>query len=290
MIDKMQKISTDTCQVDYRSETENNLEGQTFMGMTENNFTNIEQANYGLLEMILSPTNLNRAYRQVKSNHGSGGIDGFCVEDLLPYLHNHKDELLQSIINGRYKPNAVRRVEIPKSGGKTRLLGIPTVVDRLIQQAIAQILSPIYEVQFSDYSYGFRPHRGAHDALKQCQGYISAGYKYAVDLDLEKYFDTVNHSKLIEVLSHTIKDGRVVSLIHKYLNAGVMKDGAIMKTSTGVPQGSPLSPLLSNVMLNELDKELTNRGHKFVRYADDCMQEPTSRRTHLKSHSSVYRG
>ena len=271
MKDKMQKISTDTCQVEYKSATENKLGGQTFMGMTENNFTNIEQANYGLLEMILSPLNLNKAYKQVKSNQGSGGVDGLGVDELLPYLHKHKEELIQLIINGRYKPNPVRRVEIPKTSGKTRLLGIPTVVDRFIQQAIAQTLSPIYEPQFSDYSYGFRPHRGAHDALKQCQAYISEGYGYAVDMDLEKYFDTVNHSKLIEVLSRTIKDGRVVSLIHKYLNAGVMTAGQYMETPMGVPQGSPLSPLLSNIMLNELDLELANRGHKFVRYADDCM-------------------
>ena len=241
------------------------------MGITENNFTTPEQGDYGLLEMIFSPTNLNKAYKQVKSNKGSGGVDGLGVDDLLDYLLNHKDELLQSIIRGEYKPNPVRRVEIPKEGGKMRQLGIPTVVDRVIQQAIAQILSPIYEPLFSNSSYGFRPRRSAHDALKQCQQYISDGYKYTVDMDLEKYFDTVNHSKLIEVLSRTIKDGRVISLIHRYMNAGVIEKGKFVETNIGVPQGGPLSPLLSNIMLNELDKELERREHRFVRYADDCM-------------------
>jgi RNA-directed DNA polymerase len=268
---RKQKISQDTSQVADRSETERKFGGQTYMGITENNFTTIEQADYGLLEMILSPTNLNKAYKQVKSNKGSGGIDGLGVDELLGYLLNHKDELLQSIIRGKYKPNPVRCVEIPKEGGKKRQLGIPTVVDRVIQQAIAQILSPIYEPLFSNNSYGFRPKRSAHDALKQCQDYITAGYKYTVDMDLEKYFDTVSHSKLIEVLSNTIKDGRVISLIHRYMNAGVIENGKFIETKIGVPQGGNLSPLLSNIMLNELDKELEIRGHKFVRYADDCM-------------------
>jgi len=268
---RKQKISQDTLQVADRLETERILEGQTYIGITENNFTNIERANYGLLEMILSPQNLNKAYKQVKSNKGSGGIDGLGVDQLLPYLVEHKESLLQSIAKGSYQPNPVRRVEIPKEGGKKRQLGIPTVVDRVIQQAIAQILSPIYEPLFSKFSYGFRPKRSAHHGLKQCQEYISSGYKYTVDMDLEKYFDTVSHSKLIEVLSRTITDGRVISLIHKYMNAGVIEKGKFVETVVGVPQGGPLSPLLSNIMLNELDKELERRGHKFVRYADDCM-------------------
>jgi len=268
---RMQKISHDNSQGKDRSEIESKLGVQTYMGITENNFTNIEQADYGLLEMILSPINLNKAYKQVKSNKGSGGVDGLGVDELLGYLLEHKDELLTSIFIGKYKPNPVRRVEIPKEGGKKRQLGIPTVVDRVIQQAIAQILSPIYEPLFSNSSYGFRPKRSAHDALKQCQEYISNGYKYTVDMDLEKYFDTVCHSKLIEVLSKTIKDGRVISLIHRYMNAGVIENGTFVETMIGVPQGGPLSPLLSNIMLNELDKELEVRGHKYVRYADDCM-------------------
>jgi RNA-directed DNA polymerase len=158
-----------------------------------------------------------------------------------------------------------------KKKGKVRKLGIPTVVDRVIQQAIAQVLSPIFEEQFSDYSFGFRPKRGAHDALKRCQQNVNDEYVYVVDMDLEKFFDTVCQSKLIEILSRTIKDGRVISLIHKYMNAGVVQNGLFERTDIGVPQGGPLSPLLGNIMLNELDKELTRRGHRFVRYADDCM-------------------
>jgi len=226
----------------------------------------------GLLERILHRDNLNAAYKKVKSNKGSGGVDGMDVEELLTYLKKHGRELNQQIMEGKYKPNPVRRVEIPKEEkGKFRKLGIPTVIDRVYQQAIAQVLSPIFEKQFSDNSFGFRPRRGAHDALKQCRKNANEGYVYVVDMDLEKFFDNVCQSKLIEVLSRTIKDGRVISLIHKYMNAGVVANGLFEKTEVGVPQGGPLSPLLSNIMLNELDKELERRGHRFVRYADDCM-------------------
>ena len=225
-----------------------------------------------LLELIIRRETLNRAYRQVKRNKGNAGIDRMQVDELLPYLRENGGELIQQLREGKYKPNPVRRVEIPKEEkGKVRKLGIPTVVDRLVQQAISQELTPLYEVQFSDNSFGFRPGRGAHDALKRCQKWADAGYVYVVNMDLAAYFDTVNHSKLIEVLSRTVKDGRVISLIHKYLNAGVMEDGGFQRTEEGVPQGGPLSPLLGNVMLNELDKELERRGHRFVRYADDCM-------------------
>ena len=225
-----------------------------------------------LLELVLRKDNLNMAYKRVKSNKGSGGIDGMQVDELLPYLRENQETLIQELRDGKYKPNPVRRVEIPKeTKGEFRKLGVPTVVDRVIQQAITQELTPIYEEQFSNNSFGFRPKRGAHDALRQCQKNVNDGYVYVVDMDLEKFFDTVCQSKLVEVLSRTIKDGRVVSLIHRYLNAGVIANGMFERTEIGMPQGGPLSPLLSNIMLNELDKELERRGHRFVRYADDCM-------------------
>ena len=225
-----------------------------------------------LLDLILRKDNLNAAYKKVKSNKGSGGIDGMQVDELLPYLRENQETLIQEIRDGKFKPNPVRRVEIPKeTKGEFRMLGVPTVVDRVIQQAITQELTTIYEDQFSENSFGFRPKRGAHDALRQCQENVNEGYVYVVDMDLEKFFDTVCQSKLIEVLSRTIKDGRVISLIHKYLNAGVIANGIFERTEIGMPQGGPLSPLLSNIMLNELDKELERRGHRFLRYADDCM-------------------
>lgn len=269
----MQKISMSSDSRPQKNSTEcEGYEGvQTFMEITENNLKEMQIERGKLLEFILSPDNLNRAYLQVKRNHGSGGVDGMSVEQLAGYLKAHKEELIASLKSGRYRPNPVRRVEIPKENGKSRLLGIPTVVDRLIQQAISQILTPIYECEFSDNSFGFRPHRGCHKALRRAQSYMTDGYKYCVSLDLECFFDTVNHSRLIEVLSRTIKDGRVISLIHKYLTAGVMVSCTYEESVEGVPQGGPLSRLLSNIMLNELDKELTRRGHKFVRYADDCM-------------------
>ncbi|MDR2854969.1 MAG: group II intron reverse transcriptase/maturase [Methanomicrobiales archaeon] len=240
--------------------------------MTENNAANTDRQADRLLEKIFSEENLYEACHKVVSNKGAGGVDGMQVNELRPYLALHSAALTQQLLEGKYKPNPVRRVEIPKEEpGKVRKLGIPTAVDRVIQQAIAQILSALFEPQFHENSYGFRPKRSTHDALKQCQQNVNAGYIYVVDMDLEKFFDTVNQSKLIQVLSQTIKDGRVISLIHKYLNAGVLEKGVFAKTDIGVPQGGPLSPLLSNIMLNELDWELDRRGHKFVRYADDCM-------------------
>ena len=240
--------------------------------ITENNdiITNFQTDS--LMEQILHKDNLNKAYKKVKSNKGAEGVDGMSVDELLGFLKDNQKQLIQQIKEGKYKPNPVRRVEIPKeTKGEFRKLGVPTVVDRVFQQAITQVLSPIYEKQFSKNSFGFRPNRGAHNALKQCQTNVNDEYVYVVDMDLEKFFDTVCQSKLIEVLSRTIKDGRVISLIHKYLNAGVISRGRFEKTEVGMPQGGPLSPFLSNIMLNELDKELTHRGHRFVRYADDCM-------------------
>ncbi|OPX90745.1 MAG: Group II intron-encoded protein LtrA [Pelotomaculum sp. PtaB.Bin104] len=193
------------------------------------------------------------------------------VEHLLQYLKDNGEELRKSVLDGKYHPNPVRRVEIPKDNGKMRTLWIPTAVDRVIQQAIAQELSPIFEPQFVETSYGFRPKRSAHDALRKCKEYANQGYTYVVDMDLEKFFDTVNQSKMIEILSRTVKDGRVISLIHKYLTAGAMNRGKFEETKLGLVQGGNVSPMCSNIMLNELDHELERRGIKFVRYADDSV-------------------
>jgi group II intron reverse transcriptase/maturase len=254
------------------AEQKENAEVFDYSKITEKSGVITDYWTDNLLDLILRNDNLNNAYKRVKSNKGAGGIDGMQVDGLLPYLKENRETLIREIRDGRYKPNPVRRVEIPKeTKGEYRKLGVPTVVDRVIQQAITQELTPVYEAQFSENSFGFRPQRGAHDALRQCQKNVNDGYIYVVDMDLEKFFDTVCQSKLIEVLSRTIKDGRVISLIHKYLNAGVMANGMFERTEIGMPQGGPLSPLLSNVMLNELDRELERRGHRFVRYADDCM-------------------
>ncbi len=247
-------------------------EVSVYQRITENNHIITDFWADNLLELILRKDNLNKAYKRVKSNKGKGGIDGMQVDGLLPYLKENQSEIIQKIREGKYKPNPVRRVEIPKEEkGRVRKLGIPTVVDRLVQQATTQELGPLFEPQFSENSYGFRPGRSQHDALRASKKNVEEGYVYVVSMDLEKFFDTVNHSKLIEVLSRTVKDGRVVSLIHKYLNAGVLQNGFFEKTEEGVPQGGPLSPLCGNVMLNELDKELESRGHRFVRYADDAL-------------------
>ena len=269
--EKHRQLQMEDCLQRVPAEQEENAEVCTSQKIAENNITNTNEQTEGLLEQILAGENLNLAYKQVKRNKGAGGIDGMQVDELLPFLRENRKELLQSLRDGKYRPQPVRRVDIPKDNGKTRKLGIPTVADRLIQQAICQVLTPIFEEQFSDNSFGFRPKRSAHDALKRCQTNITEGYRYVVDMDLEKYFDTVNQSKLIQILSETIKDGRVISLIHKFLNAGVMVKGAFEKSPEGVPQGGPLSPLLGNIMLNECDKELEKRGHRFVRYADDLM-------------------
>jgi RNA-directed DNA polymerase len=252
--------------------------------ITENNITDTDRSRERLLEKILDRDNMNKAYIKVKSNKGAGGIDGMEVDELGQYLKENGKQLTQAIEDGKYRPNPVRRVEIPKEEkGKVRKLGIPTVVDRVVQQAITQVLTPIFEKQFSDNSFGFRPGRSAHGAIRRCQKNVDEGYMYVVDMDIEKYFDTVNQSKLVEVLSRTIKDGRVISLIHKYLRAGVVVRQTFEETEIGVPQGGPLSPLLSNIMLNELDHELENRGHRFVRYADDmvifCKSRKSANRT-----------
>ena len=231
-----------------------------------------------LLERILDRNNLNRAYKQVKRNHGAPGIDGMTVEQALPWLQEHRAELLQSIREGKYNPSPVRRKEIPKPDGGVGKLGIPTVVDRIIQQAIAQQLQPIYEPLFSDVSYGYRPKRSGQQAVRQVKKYAEQGYTYAVEVDLSKYFDTLNHELLMELLRKQIHDKRVTGLIKKYLKTGVMEDGVITRTREGSPQGGPLSPMLANIYLNEFDQEMARRGVKVVRYADDIVVVTKSKR------------
>lgn len=265
------------------AEHESNAGAYASLKITENNITNGFVVKERLLEKIMDKENVRVALKRVISNKGSHGIDGMKVDELRAYLNENWIALKQSVMDGNFRPNPARRVEILKEDGvKKRKLGIPTTVDRVIQQAIAQILSPMYEVQFSDNSYGFRPKRSAHQAIHKCQQYIQDGYIYAVDMDLERYFDTINHSKLMEILSRTIKDGRVISLIHKYLRAGVVIGCTYEETIEGVMQGGPLSPLLGNVMLNELDKVLEERGLRFVRYADDLMIYCKSKRSAMR--------
>jgi RNA-directed DNA polymerase len=223
-----------------------------------------------MLEEILDIRNVEKALKQVTANKGAGGIDGMQTDELRDYLDANWQTLKTSILEGTYRPQAVRKVEIPKPKGGTRMLGIATVKDRLLQQAIAQWLSPKYEEEFSNYSYGFREGRNAHQAVRQAQQYLSEGYEWIIELDLDNFFDRVNHDKLMGLLAKGIEDKRTLKLIRSYLNSGIMEDGMVSQRVEGTPQGSPASPLLSNIVLNELDKELQARGHRYVRYADDC--------------------
>ena len=224
-----------------------------------------------LLEKILDKDNLNRAYKRVKANKGAPGVDGMTVEAALPWLKEHGKELTESIRQGKYKPDPVRRKEIPKPDGGIRKLGIPSVKDRVVQQAVAQKLMPIYEPLFSEGSYGYRPGRSAQDAIYKIRGYAEDGYEWAVLLDLSKYFDTLNHEKLLNLLRKEIKDERVIQLVKRFLKSGVMENGVVMATEEGSPQGGPLSPLLANIYLNEFDHEYEGRGVPVVRYADDIV-------------------
>ena len=230
-----------------------------------------EETDMELLEEILNQNNLNKAYKKVVANKGVAGVDGITVEEENEYLKENKDRIINQIRKRKYKPQPVKRVQIPKENGKMRNLGIPTVTDRIIQQAIFQVISPIFEKQFNDNSFGFRPNRSCEQAVIRALEYLNDGYEWIVDIDLEKFFDTVNQDKLITIIGKTITDGDVVSLIRKYLSAGVMEKGIVKATTVGTPQGGNLSPLLSNIMLNELDKELEARGLNFVRYPDDCI-------------------
>ena len=231
-----------------------------------------------LLEAILYKDNFNRAYKRVKTNKGKHGVDGMTVEEALPYLREHQKELTDRILKGKYTPSPVRRVEIPKPDGGVRKLGIPTVIDRTIQQAIAQQLIPIYEPLFIETSYGYRPNKSAKDAILKVKEYAEQGHVYAVMLDLSKYFDTLNHELLINILRRNIKDERVVQLIKRYLKSGVMENGAVMDTEEGSPQGGNLSPLLANIYLNEFDQEFKKRGVPCIRYADDIVLLAKSKR------------
>lgn len=246
-----------------------------------------EDLSSNLMEKICNRANLNRAYKRVKANKGSAGVDKMSVEELLDYLKSHGEEIISQLLNGTYAPQPVRGVNIPKPGGGIRQLGIPTVVDRFIQQAIYQVLSPMFEAEFSNSSYGFRPNRGAHKALQASSSYVESGNVWVVDIDLEKYFDTVNHDRLMSRLAKKIPDKRLLKLIRKYLQAGIMQDGVCITRDTGTPQGGPLSPLLSNIVLDELDKELCRREHNFCRYADDCRIYVKSRRAGLRVYSSI---
>ena len=222
-----------------------------------------------LMEKVCERPNLQAALKRVRQNAGKPGIDGMTVEELPDYLRVHWPRLREELLAGRYQPQPVRRVVIPKTGGGERELGIPTVLDRFIQQALLQVLQPLFDPTFSDASYGFRPGRSAHDAVHRAQAYVQEGRGFVVDIDLEKFFDRVNHDMLMGRLAKRMKDGRVLRLIRRYLTAGVLADGVVMERQEGTPQGGPLSPLLANVLLDEVDKELERRGHAFVRYADD---------------------
>lgn len=227
------------------------------------------EQNSDLMEKALSRQNMLKALRRVEKNKGAPGIDNLTVESLKPYLRQNWLSIKEQLLKGDYKPRPVLRVEIPKPNGGKRLLGIPTVIDRLIQQALLQILTEIFDPGFSPFSFGFRPNRKAHDAIRKAKQYIEEGYQWVVDLDIEKFFDRINHDMLMARLARKVKDKRILKLIRLYLQSGVMVNGVKMSTGEGTPQGGPLSPLLANILLDDLDKELEKRGHRFVRYADD---------------------
>jgi group II intron reverse transcriptase/maturase len=241
------------------------------------------------LQKVVSRENLLLAYRRVAQNGGAPGVDGMTVGELLPYCRQHWPAIREQLLQGTYRPQPVRKVETPKPAGGVRTLGIPTVLDRLIQQAISQVLTPIFDPTFSEGSYGFRPGRSSHQAVQQARQHMAAGYRWVVDIDLEKFFDRVNHDVLLARVRRRVKDRVLLGLIHRYLEAGMMEGGLVSPRAEGVPQGSPLSPLLSNVMLDDLDKELERRGHRFVRYADDCNVYVRSKRAGQRVMASVER-
>ena len=243
---------------------------------------------YELMEAVVSRENMADALKRVESNKGAPGVDGMRTTELRPWLHEHWPRVKDDLLGDRYIPSPVRKVEIPKPGGKgTRLLGIPTALDRLIQQALHQVLQPVFDPDFSDHSYGFRPGRSAHDAVRKAREYVADGRRWVVDMDLEKFFDRVNHDILMSRVARKVGDKRVLRLIRRYLQAGMMDGGLVHPRTEGTPQGGPLSPLLSNILLDDLDKELERRGHCFCRYADDCNIYVKSRRSGERVMASV---
>ncbi len=248
-----------------------------------------ESVKVELMEEVLERRNLTKALKRVEENRGAAGVDGMMVNELRPHLQEHWAELRERLLEGNYEPKPVRRVEIPKPDGGKRLLGIPTVLDRFIQQALLQVLTERFDPKFSESSYGFRPGRRAHDAVRTARSYIQAGNRWVVDIDLEQFFDRVNHDRLMAGVEVRVKDKRVLRLVRKYLESGVMVNGVVVESEEGTPQGGPLSPLLSNIYLDELDKELEKRGHKFCRYADDCNIYVRSRRAGERVMASVRR-
>lgn len=250
---------------DAGSGSETNEEPQAFTAVDRQ-----RALTQNLMERVVLPSNLNTAYRRVKANKGSAGIDGMTVDELSPWLSNHKGQLIEQLVTGTYTPQQIRGVQIPKPTGGVRQLGIPTVVDRLVQQAILQVLEPILDSTFSPASHGFRPGHSAHTALKQAQGHVAAGHTIVVDMDLEKFFDRVNHDVLMSRLYRWIGDKRLLRIIRRFLEAGMLQNGVKVRRVEGTPQGGPLSPLLANLLLDDLDRELERRGHRFCRYADDC--------------------